>query len=158
MSLQNGISSRWKWLRVMFKGGFYISAIESLTYTIKEPLTMKPSGIQQKPQHTSDSEHSTFNSKWIGTLQGQKHGITNRPRYGPLTWEKRSQNNSERQERAGVLQRRLDRTYRGQEQQKMDQSSLTIWFHFLVDFPDYRFSNDTLWDRVNVISATTTHA
>jgi hypothetical protein len=28
--------------------------------------------------------------------------------------------------------------------------------HFLVDFLDYRRSKDTLWDRVNVIPASTT--
>jgi hypothetical protein len=126
MSLRNGISSRWKWLRVMFIGGFDISPAESLTYTTMESFTSKPSGIQQKIQHASDSKHSTFSSKWIGTLQGQKHGMTNRSCYGPLTWEKRSQNNSERQERVGVLHRRLDKTIRGQEQQNMDQSSLTF--------------------------------
>ena len=30
--------------------------------------------------------------------------------------------------------------------------------HFLVDFLDYEFNTDTLWDHANVISANTTHA
>jgi len=30
--------------------------------------------------------------------------------------------------------------------------------HFLVDFPDYRPSKDTLWDHVNVIPVNATHA